>query len=134
SLAQQHQTPSPPACDHASAPHHGKSRIHAVAGIAATEADEIGHPAKAPVPADERAQLVAIHDLIPIKMSPVWPGSPAPIATHAQVQIIGNADEPKLQGIQSQALRHDLVPKTHERCLELCTSAPMAQRKSQSRQ
>src|SRR5262249_36338072 len=122
----------PPACHHAGAPHHCKSRVNAVAGIASTDADEIGNPTKSPVPADERTQPVAIHDLIPVKMSPVGPVSPAPLAPHAHVQIIGNADEPKLQGIQSQALRHDLVPKTHERRLDLCTSAPLAHRKSQS--
>ncbi len=60
--------------------------------------------AKPPVPADERAQPVAAHDLIAVEMSPVVPLSEAPIATETRVQIIGNADKPKLDGVQTQPL------------------------------
>ncbi|MGE5808434.1 MAG: hypothetical protein ACM32I_04840, partial [Nitrospirota bacterium] len=62
---------SPPACHHASTPHHRESHINALAGIVSADADEIANPAKSPIPAGERAQPVALHNLIAIKMSPV---------------------------------------------------------------
>src|SRR5262245_37269994 len=75
---------SPPSC-HARAPHHREARVDAVAGIARTDADEVTNSAKSPIPANQRAQPVAAHDLVAIKMSPMRPFPTATITTKANV-------------------------------------------------
>src|SRR4030095_2839011 len=57
----------PPSC-HARASHYREARIDVVAGIVWTDADKIAEPAKPPIPTDQRAQTVAAHKLVAIKM------------------------------------------------------------------
>src|SRR5262245_43945930 len=105
----------------ARAPHHRKARVDAVADIARTDADKVTNSAKPPISTHQCAQPVAAHHLIAIEMSPVRPLSKATIASRANVQIIGNANEPKLQGIESQASLQDPTARTHECGLDLHT-------------
>src|SRR5215470_4372650 len=99
---------APPSC-HACAPHHRETRIDAIAGIARADADEIVEPTEPSIPADQRAQPVTAHYLVTIEMSPVRPFTEATIASKANVQIIGNANEPKLQGVESQVFLQNLA-------------------------
>jgi len=122
---------SPPSC-HARATHHCEARVDTVARVARADADEIIEPAESPIPTDQRAQPVAAHDLVAIEMRPMLSLPKITITTKTPVQIIGNANEPKLHRFEPQAFPQDLVAKTHERCLYLRTSAATASRKSQS--
>src|SRR4030095_14786567 len=103
---------------HARAAHHRETRVDTVAGVARADADEIIEPTKPPIPADQRPQPVAAHDLIAIKVSPVRPFPEATITTKAQGQIRGYAHEPKLQGVESQAFLQNLVARPHKRGLD----------------
>src|SRR5262249_6697086 len=54
-------------------------------------------------------------------MSPVRPFPKTMITTKANVQIIGNANEPKLHGVESQAFLYNLAARPHKRRLDLHT-------------
>src|SRR5262245_65007838 len=94
---------APPSC-HARAPPHREARVDTFARVARADADKIVESAKPPISSDQRAQPVAAHDLVTIEMSPMLPFSKTMITTKADVQIIVNANEPKLHGIQAHEL------------------------------
>jgi hypothetical protein len=93
---------SPPSC-HARATHHCEARVDTVARVARADADEIIEPAESPIPTHQRAQPVAAHDLVAIEMRPMLPLPKITITTKTPVQIIGNANEPKLHRFEPQA-------------------------------
>src|SRR5262245_28049481 len=111
---------SPPSC-HARAPHHREARVDTFARVARADADKIVESAKPPISSDQRAQPVAAHDLVTIEMSPMLPFPKTMITTKANVQIIGNTNEPKLHGVQTQALFQNPVARMHQRCLDFPT-------------
>src|SRR4029450_6830659 len=121
---------SPPSC-HARAPHHREARVDAVAGIGRADADKIVKSAKPSISTHQSAQPVARHDLVGIEISPVRPFPEAPIPTKTQIQAIGNANEPKLQGVQPQAVLQNLVSRTPERGLNIHTCKSFALGESQ---
>ena len=96
---------SAPPGHHTSAPHDGESSVNTVTGIGSADADQICHPAESPVSTDKSSQPVALHHPIAVEVSPVVPLSPASFATQAQIQVVGNANKPKFDRIETQLLR-----------------------------
>ena len=77
-----------------------EARINIVPSVRAADADEVCHSAESPVSTNKSPQAVTLHYPIAVKMSPMVPLSPASFATQAHIQVVGNANKPKLDGIQ----------------------------------
>ena len=67
-------------------------------------------------------------------MSPVVPLSPVSITTQPQVQVVGDANQPKLDGIQFQFIREYLSAETHQGVFDLSASQAAAMGKAERRQ
>jgi hypothetical protein len=109
---------SSPTQRHARAPHDCKARVDTSARVARTNADQIVESAEPAVAADKSAQSVTSHNLVAVEMCPVMPFSESSLATEPGVEIIGNADQAKLDWVQAQAILKNFRPRTRQRRLD----------------
>src|SRR5262249_47676517 len=94
--------------------------------VGSANADEVCYSAESPVSADKSPQSVALYHPVAVEMSPMVPLSPASFATKAHIHVVGNANKPKLDGIQIKLIRQDLSAKTHECIFNLRASQAAA--------